>query len=160
MAMPIMTILSKSNCMETKPGTYALILQSSRKDEIQVGRWGQLTIEPGYYLYVGSAFGPGGVQARVMRHCKETKSRHWHIDYLSELVNPVGAWYSYGTRELEHQWALAISRMAGMQSVKGFGCSDCRCESHLFVTSAKPDFGNFSSIVGGDVETWSNHECG
>ncbi|MFQ5579314.1 MAG: DUF123 domain-containing protein [Nitrospiria bacterium] len=54
--------------MKSEPGTYALILQSRSEARGQVGRLGQINLKPGYYIYVGSAFGPGGVQARVSRH--------------------------------------------------------------------------------------------
>ena len=141
--------------MKAEPGTYALILRSRLTRETQVGRWGLLNIKPGYYIYVGSAFGPGGVQARVVRHCSETKSKHWHIDYLSELVDPVGAWYSYGPKQVEHQWAKTLCSMENMFAIKGFGCSDCRCYSHLFTTARKPEFLQFADIVGGDVKSWS-----
>ncbi len=130
--------------MKPKPGTYALILRSHSKAKAQVGRWGRLIIKPGYYIYVGSAFGPGGVQARVSRHCRKPKSKHWHIDYLREHLSPVGAWYSYETRELEHRWAQVFSDMADTSSIKGFGCSDCKCYSHLFTISTKPDLAQFS----------------
>ena len=54
-------------------GTYALVLRSDVSAATEIGRWGRLTIRPGYYVYVGSALGPGGVRARVSRHCRETK---------------------------------------------------------------------------------------
>jgi Uri superfamily endonuclease len=93
--------------MKSKPGTYALVLRSLKSTSTQIGRRGGLRIVPGYYIYVGSAFGPGGVQARITRHCRKTKSKHWHIDYLREHVNPVFAWYSNEPIHLEHRWAQA-----------------------------------------------------
>jgi Uri superfamily endonuclease len=141
--------------LKSQPGTYALILKSRSKAKAQVGRWGQLDLIQGYYIYVGSAFGPGGVRARVSRHCRKTKVKHWHIDYLREFLRPVGAWYSHDTEQLEHHWAQVLSDMGSMSSVQGFGCSDCECYSHLFLISTEPDFALFSNIVGGDVESWS-----
>ena len=141
--------------MNAKPGTYALVLQCPASATTQVGRWGRLSLEPGYYIYVGSAFGPGGVQARVLRHCRRSKSRHWHIDYLREYLSPVGAWYNHEPTHLEHEWAGLLSGMGGLSSIPGFGCSDCRCGSHLFRTSSEPEFTVFSSAAGGKVERWS-----
>jgi Uri superfamily endonuclease len=46
--------------MLTKHGTYALILASSSDRLIQIGKLGRLLIQPGYYVYAGSAFGPPG----------------------------------------------------------------------------------------------------
>jgi len=50
--------------MKTEPGTYALILKCSLRVKIRIGCRRQIDIEPGYYIYVDSAFGPGGVKAR------------------------------------------------------------------------------------------------
>jgi len=141
--------------IKSEPGTYALIFRSHSKARVQVGRWGQIDLLPGYYIYVGSAFGPGGVQARVSRHFRHAKSIHWHIDYLHEFLFPVGAWFSYEKNRLEHQWAQVFSNMNGMSSIRDFGCSDCKCYSHFFQTSASPDLVLFSNIVGGKVESWS-----
>ncbi|QCQ21167.1 GIY-YIG nuclease family protein [Desulfoglaeba alkanexedens] len=140
--------------MKSKPGTYALVLRSLKSTSAQIGRWGQLRIVPGYYIYVGSAFGPGGVQARITRHCRKTKPKHWHIDYLREHVNPLFAWYSNEPIKLEHRWAQALSEMEGTSPVRGFGSTDCRCLSHLFVMKKKPSLTQFASAVGSPIETW------
>jgi Uri superfamily endonuclease len=124
--------------MKSEPGTYALILQSASKARVQIGRWRQIGLELGYYIYVGSAFGPGGVRARVLRHCCEAKVKHWHIDYLREHVTPLAAWANYGTERLEHHWAQIFFNMREMTPIQGFGCSDCKCYSHLFHTLTKP----------------------
>lgn len=118
--------------MKSDPGTYALILQSHSNQTIQIGRWGQLALQPGYYIYVGSVFGPGGVQARVTRHLGADKPKHWHIDYLREHVTHVETWISYDANHLEHKWAGICSEMVEMAPITGFGCSDCKCQSHLF----------------------------
>ena len=146
--------------MKSKPGTYALVFKSLTGRGTQIGHWGHLTIEPGYYIYVGSAFGPGGVSARVLRHCRETKSRHWHIDYLREFVTPIAAWYSYEPDRLEHHWAETLTGMPDMAPIKGFGCSDCTCQAHLFFTAIEPDLARFTRAVGGSVESWFYQAAG
>lgn len=129
-----------ASAIETRrPGTYALILRACSAAQIGVGRWGTLDVRPGYYIYVGSAFGPGGVSARIQRHCRQNKKLKWHIDYLREVTTPVQVWCGYNGRELEHLWAEILSCQCGVMPVPGLGCSDCRCESHLFFTSAVPD---------------------
>jgi Uri superfamily endonuclease len=143
--------------MESKPGTYALILQSQAKGSVQVGRWGRLEIEPGYYVYIGSAFGPGGVSARVSRHCRETKPKHWHIDYLRDFAIPISAWYSYAPIHLEHAWAHAYAEMVDTTPVVGFGCSDCQCSSHLFHTETEPRLARFRRAVRGSVSSQIFH---
>lgn len=147
---------SEKHIVKSESGTYALILHSNLSTEIQIGHWGCLRVEPGYYVYVGSAFGPGGVQARVARHFRKMKRRHWHIDYLSEAIEPVCAWCSYAPFRLEHEWARAFDRMADMSCIKGFGCSDCNCNGHLLATPAMPDATEIVRATGGAVESWPN----
>ena len=141
--------------MKPESGTYALILLSHSTAKVQIGRWREIDLIPGYYIYVGSAFGPGGVQARVSRHYRKKKSLHWHIDYLTHILSPWGAWYSHDTKRLEHTWATFFSDMRETSSVPGFGCSDCSCSSHLFQSSEQPDFARFTQLAKDQVETWS-----
>ena len=54
-------------------GTYCLLLHSDADKSIKVGALGKLNIQKGYYVYIGSAFGPGGLKARIGRHIKKTK---------------------------------------------------------------------------------------
>lgn len=139
--------------MKPVPGTYALLLRSAVSAKIPIGRWGALGLEPGYYIYVGSAFGPGGVRARVLRHFSEAKKTHWHIDYLREATEAVCVWCSYERERLEHTWAQAIERMSGVACIKGFGCSDCDCAGHLFAMPAKPGNAAISRALG-KVDMW------
>jgi Uri superfamily endonuclease len=125
--------------MKPDPGTYALILQSQSNGTIQIGRWGMLDLQPGYYIYIGSAFGPGGVKARVSHHLRMNKRKHWHIDYLRAHVTTVETWVSYATEHLEHVWAGILLELPEVNPVKGFGCSDCKCQSHLFFTMDTPE---------------------
>jgi len=120
--------------MKSDPGTYALILQSHSNETIQIGRWGQLNLQPGHYIYIGSASRPGGVQARVSRHLHKNKRKHWHIDYLREHITPLEVWISYAAEYLEHEWVGILSEISELIPIQGFGCSDCRCFSHLFFT--------------------------
>ena len=68
--------------MTSQPGTYALILHCPSDRPMAVGRLGVITFEKGYFIYIGSAFGAGGVLARVKRHCRTDKRLRWHIDYV------------------------------------------------------------------------------
>jgi len=70
----------KKATLEARPGTYAVLLSSDSDDEISVGRLGDMRLQSGVYLYVGSAFGPGGVRARVNHHLHASSRPHWHID--------------------------------------------------------------------------------
>lgn len=144
--------------MKSEPGTYALLLESNLSGEIQIGRWGRLRVVPGYYVYVGSAFGPGGVRARVARHLRKSKRIHWHIDYLRDAVDPVRAWCSYSHVRLEHEWARSLGQMAGVACVARFGCSDCSCDTHLFACSRRAIESEIPRVIGGVHETWMSPE--
>ena len=118
---------------DRSPGTYALILSASDADTIAVGKLGPLLIRKGYYLYVGSAFGPGGIRARLGHHLRPATAPHWHIDYLRIALAPAAVWVSNDHRRREHQWAAVLASMAGSAvPLRGFGASDCNCNSHLF----------------------------
>jgi Uri superfamily endonuclease len=138
--------------LKSKPGTYALVLRSPRSVCAQIGRWSRLDIRPGYYIYVGSAFGPGGVLARVSRHCRGAKSKHWHIDYLREFTTPTSIWYSHADPSLEHRWAETLTKMKDTVPIIGFGCSDCKCKTHLFFSPKEPDPAAFAGKVRSSVK--------
>lgn len=130
--------------LNSEPGTYVLILHSETATRVRVGRWGELEVRPGYYLYVGSAFGPGGLRSRVSRHARKGKVKHWHVDYLREVTELTTIWYSYESKHLEHEWAQALAGLPGIEPVKGFGCSDCTCDAHLFFARRKPHLKEFA----------------
>jgi Uri superfamily endonuclease len=49
------------------PGTYALIMKADDPFELAVGKLGLLKGRADYYVYCGSAFGPGGIRARMAK---------------------------------------------------------------------------------------------
>jgi len=113
-------------------GTYIVWLYLDRARRIRVGSLGVVTFEPGHYAYVGSAFGPGGIRARLGRHFRRHKKTRWHIDYLSRVGLIQAAWVSYGSQRLEHHWAGVLQGLPGARlPVARFGASDCRCRTHL-----------------------------
>lgn len=129
-------------------GTYALIMENETRKDIAIGKHGNLPIRPGFYIYIGSAFGPGGVSARVSHHIKIQTSPHWHIDYLRQYAGLIEFWYSLDPRKREHQWALLLEKQSpNSVPMTGFGSSDCQCTSHLFFSSLKPDFSSFKTLI-------------
>lgn len=96
-----------------------------------------MAFKRGWYAYVGSAFGSGGLMARLHRHLLLKKKPHWHIDYLRTVASPREIWYSSDAQPLEHHWAAVLLNGAG-EPINGFGCTDCRCPSHLFYFSRYP----------------------
>jgi len=63
-------------------GTYILIARVLQMKRLSIGRLGKFDLVPGFYAYVGSAFGFGGLRARIGHHLESTAEPHWHIDYL------------------------------------------------------------------------------
>ena len=146
--------------MTAGPGTYALVLSSDIERSIVIGRLGELDVCPGFYVYVGSARGPGGLQARVARHCRASKRRHWHIDHLSAVASVEEVWYSENASGVEHQWAAAIAGMPGASvALAGFGSSDCHCRSHLFRFASRPRVQAFRRSLG-DAQRAEVRICG
>jgi Uri superfamily endonuclease len=117
-------------------GSYVLIFYCSYARRIRIGALGRLTTEPGYYAYCGSAFGPGGLRARIARHLGVRKKKRWHIDYLRPFLRLDAVWYSTSPRRLEHVFAdrlldIAYATSAAVVPLAKFGASDCACQTHL-----------------------------
>jgi Uri superfamily endonuclease len=134
----------KCGSLKSEPGTYALILRCSSDQLIEVGRLGRLGIKKGHYIYVGSAFGPGGVLARVGRHLRVDKIRRWHMDYLRPVVSLGEVWYSHDPERREDAWAgLLMKHWCDAFPIRGFGAGDCRGMSRLFYMTNRPDVRKF-----------------
>ncbi len=109
-------------------GTYCLLIEIKEPGHIEAGMLGKVKIERGCYVYVGSAF--NSLEARIRRHLSEDKRIHWHVDYLlsHDDTRVADVIFTTDRRRLE----CSISRrLQNPKSIKGFGCSDCNCKSHL-----------------------------
>ncbi len=125
--------------MKPFAGTYALVFCSSSDRFVRVGKCGPLSVKAGFYIYVGSAFGPGGLSARIAHHRRRSHRPHWHIDYLTPYLCLRQLWYTYDPLQREHEWAECFSKSRGASApLAGFGSSDCRCRSHLFFFNSQP----------------------
>ena len=130
--------------MQAQPGTYALVMACVSDQRVEVGKLGRLHVRPGFYAYIGSAFGPGGLKARIAHYVKISRRPHWHIDYLRSILDIDEVWYTYDSEQHEHQWADTFSRLKGATiPMAGFGASDCSCLSHLFAFTAQPSICSF-----------------
>jgi Uri superfamily endonuclease len=137
-------------------GTYMLIASVSRAKRLRIGRLGTYDIVPGFYAYVGSAFGPGGLRARLHHHLESVAQPHWHIDYLLDHAEPVEVWYALSDRKLEQDLAAVLEQAPNFSiPIPRFGCSDYRRSrtSHLFYAKRLPSFHGFqrelNQAVGG-----------
>lgn len=142
--------------MTDASGTYALLLRSEETQEIKVGALGMMTVRSGMYVYVGSAFGPGGLQARVARHVRGDGALHWHIDYLRAVTTLDAVWYTHDPQRRECTWADILRSLPDAAvSVDGFGASDCSCQAHLVRVAEGPSWDRFRDQVHARVESHS-----
>lgn len=138
-----------SDMIGSRRGTYSLILSCRTNPIIQVGQLGGLQLQPGFYVYVGSALGPGGIAARVAHHERVSPRPRWHIDYLRAHTQLGQVWYTCDPVRREHQWADLFKQARGASiPMAGFGSSDCNCMSHLFRFETRPSPGSFWQRLG------------
>lgn len=133
-------------------GTYALLFRIRQPRTIAVGRLGELELRRGWYIYVGSAFGPGGLRGRVGRHLRGGTVRHWHIDYLRAVASVEEVWYTCDPERREHKWAVAMERSGGTAVPMRFGASDCRCRAHLFCFEERPGVEEFADLFYAELQ--------
>lgn len=132
-------VLEVASRLSAATGTYALIFLCADGKPIKVGKLGRLKLQRGYYLYVGSAFGPGGVRARIGHHLHPTPSPHWHIDYLKVHCSLRELWVDYSADKHERGWAEKIAQHPHAHiPLIGFGASDLRTPSQLFRFARRP----------------------
>lgn len=113
-----------------RKGTYVLVITLGSRLDARVGALGDLSFEPGLYCYVGSAM--GGLDQRISRHLAREKKLKWHVDYLTTAADSVEALVSYPDPVPECALAETALRCGMEPAAEGFGCSDCRCRTHLF----------------------------
>jgi len=123
-------------------GTYILWLQLDRHRVVRVGRLGRLLFRRGCYGYVGSALGPGGLDARLKHHLRPSARPHWHVDYLKPWAVITEIWSTRSRQRWEHVWADLLYGLNALP-VGRFGASDCACPSHLFCFSRRPRLAGF-----------------
>lgn len=112
-------------------GSYVLLIKLSEEQIITIGSLHTRCFSGGYYAYVGSAM--GGFKSRLDRHLKQNKRPHWHIDYLLQRASISGIILCESREKVECTIAQALE--CRFDSVPGFGSSDCRCRSHLFLVA-------------------------
>ena len=88
------------------------------------------------------------LKARIERHLKMEKKRHWHIDYLlgTKATSVKALVYAETLLEAECKIAQIIEGFDGAEILaRGFGSSDCRCGcgSHLHYMRNR----NFENVV-------------
>lgn len=132
-----------ADALPVEPGAYALTFRLDGPVTLPISRLKNPVLAAGIYVYAGSAFGPGGIRARVSRHLRVEKKPHWHIDHLSTRA----ACIEVKTYPGERECALVADLLAAGVDVPvpGFGSSDCRdCPAHLVRLAAGYQNGNIA----------------
>lgn len=112
-------------------GAYILLIRLDRSVPVGAGRQMAGNLSPGIYLYAGSAYGSGGLAARLRRHFRREKKIHWHIDRLTLQASDLAAFAVAGGNECRLVGQLLTAGSFEI-ALEGFGSTDCRtCDSHL-----------------------------
>ena len=111
-------------------GTYCLIIQLRDDNVIEIGKKGPINFKMGYYVYVGSAL--NSLETRLKRHLSKNKKLFWHVDYLLNCSSAEIKEIVFAVNNGKWECMLASKISCSGVEIHGFGCSDCKCDSHLF----------------------------
>ena len=115
---------------------YVVLTRVPRRSTLAVGSLGAVTLERGWYAYVGSAL--RAREARVARHVAREKPLRWHADYLFTAFPAERAWLVDGAAG-ECELAGALAAVVGAERrPRRFGAGDCRCAGHLVRLPRRP----------------------
>lgn len=118
-------------------GCYCLIINLDKTCNIEIGKLGEVNFNKGCYAYVGSAM--NSLQARIERHINDEKKLHWHIDYFLKNKNSKITDVIYNVSDEKIECNLSGELSTKSKGITGFGCSDCKCESHLYYFKNRKD---------------------
>lgn len=114
-------------------GLYLLLLHLE-EGYYNVGKLYTGVLPSGTYAYIGSAWGPGGLDTRVSRHLSANKRIHWHIDWLTSdtRCKLIGV-YLFPRVKGESEMYRILSKI-GECVILGFGSTDDRSSKcHLLL---------------------------
>jgi Uri superfamily endonuclease len=143
-------------------GTYAVLMELDRPRTFAVvGEYFRdVHLPAGHYVYVGSAFGSGGVRARVGRHLGYSAPPRWNIDHVRRAMVMREVWYTYDAEKRECSWARGVfhEALAGSVIVPKFGSWDCfrsgpadRCPTHFLRYDRPPSWEAFRAAIDGAI---------
>lgn len=147
------------NYEKVDKGSYCLIIHVKKDCRIKIGAKGFIKFDTGYYVYVGSAL--NSLKSRISRHISKDKKKHWHMDYLSlnKNVEINQVIYTHCNKKIECDISHKINENTD-KHIEDFGCSDCKCMSHLYYFDSYDEAINVSTGVmeklGYDVYKWND----
>ena len=120
-------------------GIYLLVVKVKKRVDIKIGALGKINFDKGTYIYIGSA--QNNLEKRIERHLRDKKNIHWHIDHFlnNKVVEIMKVFYKKDRKSGECETANKLLKTE--TPILKFGCSDCRCKSHLF------KIGNLKSVL-------------
>ena len=128
----------------SETGNYVLLLHLPVNETVTIGKLGTFDFPAGWYAYIGSAFGAGGLVGRLKHHLKPAERPHWHIDYFRQVAQVKEVWLSPGTERREQAWVDLMLAIPGAAILAdGFGASDSTRDSHLIYFDIRPLLGGF-----------------
>jgi sugar fermentation stimulation protein A len=121
-----------------RTGIYHLVLRLPRARRLRAGNLGLKSYPSGYYVYTGSA--RRGLDMRILRHLRKEKTRHWHIDWLTQVARVEEIWVDIRPKSAECECHRRVLSLPGSRTlIPRFGSSDCRCPSHLVFFHKRPN---------------------
>ncbi len=119
-------------------GIYCLVLATAGTT-VRAGALGEISFPEGWYVYIGSALGTGGLK-RLDRHVALSRERNktpkWHIDHL--LLAPGFTLKYTVSAATGYDLECLLAQRLGEPGIRGFGCSDCSCTTHLLFREQDP----------------------
>ncbi len=120
-------------------GTYMIVL--SLPERIVLEKSGSI-LDPGFYVYVGSAW--NSLTGRLKRHLTRPKRVHWHVDELTNSADVVMV-LAFPGKRIEEELSRFMAKR--FESVPGFGATDLRVDSNLFKVDRDVFFSTVPDIL-------------
>ena len=131
-----LTVTAVADDLPRVAGSYILLIGLEQDLEPGISSLPRTRLTAGWYVYAGSARGPGGIAARAGRHLRRDKTQRWHVDRLTAVAGRVLAAPILDLDECGIVAALS-ARPGFSVPIAGFGSSDCRtCAAHLLAYQA------------------------
>lgn len=137
--MPALIATRDMDAIPDAAGAYLLAVDLAAALALDFGGFAGQVLPPGRYVYCGSAYGPGGLRARIGRHLKRGKPLRWHVDRLTAAGHIAGIAAIPRARECDLAARVLAVPGAAVPAPR-FGSSDCRrCPAHLIAVPSEVD---------------------
>ncbi|MFC2084908.1 DUF123 domain-containing protein [Bacteroidota bacterium] len=130
-------------------GVYILEIRTDNPFKVKITKFSDFLFPKGYYYYTGSA--QKNLIQRLRRHCKKSKKKYWHIDYVTNIsTNHIKSIYIFegAVKRKETELAQLLPEKLKCEIlVKKFGNSDTRNTiTHLFYKTKRIPYNQLFSL--------------